>query len=201
MKKFDTVAHYIDGLIDWKAEVLLLQELCIEAGLEETLKWSVPVYTMDQKNVVGIAAFKNYVGLWFFNGSFLNDPYKKLINAQEGTTKALLQWRFEKMEDIKPNQILEYLQEAITNEKAGIKLKINRNRTLVLPPILAKSLSENTDLFNAFENFTPFKKREFADYIAQAKRDETKSRRLEKCIPLILEGIGLNDKYRRTTMQ
>jgi uncharacterized protein YdeI (YjbR/CyaY-like superfamily) len=201
LEKLNTVTHYIDSLTDWKSEVVLLRELCIEAGFTETLKWSIPTYTINNKNVVGIAAFKTYVGLCFFNGIILKDPYQKLINAHEGKTKRQLQWRFEKMEKINPHQVLEYLKEAIQNEKSERKLKINRNKTIILPTILENALSKDAKLLSAFENFRPFKKREFVAYISAEKQEETQFIRLEKCIPLILEGIGINDKYRRTTMQ
>jgi uncharacterized protein YdeI (YjbR/CyaY-like superfamily) len=196
LKKFDSVTEYIDSLDKWKAEILLLRELCLEAGFTETIKWSIPTYTINHKNVVGIAAFKNHSALWFFNGVFLNDPYKKLINAQKGSTKGQLQWRFSSIDEIQPSKILEYLNEAIANEKAGLRIKVDRKKELILPAELEQALSNDIALFKSFDNFTPFKKREFADYISEAKRDTTKHKRLEKCIPLIQSGIGLNDKYR-----
>lgn len=105
MDKFDSVTDYIDQLTKWKREVILLRELCIEAGLEEGLKWSIPTYMVNKKNVLAIAAFQNYVGIWFFNGVFLKDPYKKLINAKAGTTKGQLQWRFTTTDEIEPKKI------------------------------------------------------------------------------------------------
>ncbi len=196
MKKFDSITDYIDSLTEWKSTVMLLRELCLEAGFEETLKWGIPTYTINNKNVVGIGAFKNYAGLWFFNGIFLKDPYKKLINAQEGTTKGLLQWRFHNIDEINQQQVLTYLAEAIANEKAGLKIKTERKKELIIPPELTQALLKDENLSYAFDKFTPFKKREFAEHISEAKREATKTKRLEKCIPLILSGTGLNDKYR-----
>ena len=196
MKKYDSVADYIEDQTKWKAELLFLREVCLETELEENLKWSIPTYTIKNKNVVGIGAFKNHVAMWFFQGTFLKDPYKKLINAQEGTTKGLLQWRFTSIEEMDPKEITEYLNEAIANEKAGKRIKIDRKKELVIPEELKAELEKDPKLNAAFETFTPFKKREFAEYIGEAKREATRLKRLEKCTGMILEGVGLHDKYR-----
>lgn len=111
-------------------------------------------------------------------------------------TQGLLQWRFRHMVEIHPAQIKEYINEAIANEKAGKRIKINLKKELILPSALKNIFDENPQLFAAFKKFTPFKQREFADYVSEAKREPTRIKRLEKVLPLIETGIGLNDKYR-----
>lgn len=191
-----SVEEYFEKNPKWQKELERLRMILLQTEFEETLKWGIPTYTINKKNVVGIAAFKNYVGLWFFNGSFLKDDHQKLLNAQEGKTKGMRQWRFNSIEEIDKRLILEYLYEAIQNQKDGKEIKIQRNKPLVIPKELQTVLNENSKLKNLFEGFTKSKQREFAEHISSAKRDATKITRLEKIIPMILSGIGLNDKYR-----
>ncbi len=183
---------------DWIEALEELRELFLLSDMGETLKWGAPTYTVNGKNVAGIGAFKSYVGIWFFQGVFLNDAHKKLMNAQEGVTKAMRQWRFFSAEDVRNNRalILAYLEEAIENHKLGKELKPQAKKDIPMPKELQQHLSENNDFLKAFESLTPGKRREYTEYIAEAKRTETKESRIAKIIPLILNGNGLHDKYK-----
>lgn len=198
MKYSKSVDSYIETKIQWKEALLLLRELLNTTPMEETLKWGMPVYTFNNKNVVGFSAFKSYVGIWFYQGVFLNDPKKRLINAQEGITKALRQWRFSSVKEIRDNRetILDYLEESIENQKSGKELKPERNKPLELPAELEHAFSENPLLKERFEALSLSNKRAFAEHVESAKREETRKQRLEKVMPMILAGIGLNDKYK-----
>lgn len=149
----------------------------------------------EGKNIVGLAAFKSYVGLWFFQGALLTDKYKKLVNAQEGKTKALRQWRFHSEEDMDIAIILEYVEEAIQNQKSGKEIK-PQIKPFNIPGELLSAFKEAPELKRSFNQFGLSKQREFCDYISEAKREETKLKRLKKIIPLILENKGLYDKYK-----
>jgi len=166
--------------------------------LVETVKWGIPVYRFDGKNIVGFAGFKNYVGLWFYQGVFLEDSQSVLLNAQEGVTKAMRQWRFSSIEEVKENEnlILQYFNEAILNQQNGRELLPKKKGRLVLAEELVNALAQNSKLKNAFEVFTESKRREFSDYIFEAKRDSTKLSRIEKIRPMIMKGEGLNDRYK-----
>ena len=196
MKRHKTVNEYIKSNKQWGDALKKLRNIIIKTKLEETVKWGVPVYTFDDKNIVGIGAFKSYVGLWFFQGALLTDNKKKLVNAQEGVTKALRQMRFNSAEEINEKVILEYVKEAINNQKAGKEIKPEKKPTLSIPKELTEKIKKNAKLKKSFNQLTPFKQREFCDYISEAKREATKISRLEKVIPMIFKGIGLNDKYR-----
>ncbi len=78
----------------FKSGLALLRELALKTELQETFKWSTPVYTIDGKNVLGITSFKDHFGVWFFNGVFLKDPKNVMVNAQEGKTKSMRHWKF-----------------------------------------------------------------------------------------------------------
>ena len=195
MKSFKSPEAYIENHPEWQETLMLLRGILLETTLEENIKWGAPVYSLNGKNVVGIGAFKSYAGLWFFQGSFLSDPDQVLINAQKGVTKGLRQWRFSSLESVQPERVKAYVLEAIENEKKGLRIKVSP-KPLVIPELLETALNSNERLKASFESFTPGKQKEFANYILEVKREETKANRLEKIIPLIAQGIGLNDKYR-----
>lgn len=191
------VDEYIGKKEQWRKELTLLRNALLELPVEETIKWGAPTYTYEGKNIVGLAAFKNYCGLWFFQGGLLKDTHKVLMNAQEGKTKAMLQWRFPTIKDIDTKLIKAYVLEAIENQKQGKEIKPQRNKKpLIIPELLQNELETNFSLKENFESFSLSKKREYADYISEAKREATKQYRLEKIIPMILEKKGLHDKYK-----
>jgi uncharacterized protein YdeI (YjbR/CyaY-like superfamily) len=181
----------------WEEELNYIVSIIAKTELVEMTKWGGSVYTLNGKNVVGLGGFKSYLGIWFFNGVFMKDEAKVLVNAQEGVTKALRQWRFPSKEDIIKNEklILQYIQEAIANEKAGISKKPEKKEAIV-SDALNEAFKADAALAKAFETFSPYKQREFLEYVETAKQEKTKLSRIEKIKPMILEGIGLNDKYR-----
>lgn len=187
--------HKWDKVNQWEEELDYLKTILLTTELVETTKWGGPTYTYNGKNVLGIGGFKSYVGIWFFNGIYLKDEHKVLVNAQEGVTKALRQWRFQSKAEMDEKLILQYVHEAIENEKAGILHKPVKKEAIVSEYLL-QELEKDKALQQAFSLFTPYKQKEFIEYIATAKQDKTKQSRFEKIKPLILTGIGLNDKYR-----
>lgn len=179
----------------WATELDALKSIINTTGLVETTKWGGPVYTFNGKNVLGIGGFKNYFTIWFFKGVFLKDEARVLVNANEENTKSLRQWRFKSINEIDEKQVLKYINEAIAVEKAGLGIK-PQGREIPVPEVLQQELDNNPELKAAFEAFTPFKQKEFNEYVGEAKQEKTKIARLEKIKPMILEGRGLNDKYR-----
>lgn len=180
----------------WAEELELLYSIVRSTELEETIKWGGPCFTINGKNVLGIGGFKSYVGIWFNQGVFLKDPQKVLVNASEEKTKALRQWRFQSIKEINPKLVKAYVQEAIENAKAGKELKPEKKKTGEIPAELQSALKKDKKLNASFSNLTPFKQREYIEYISDAKQEKTRIARVEKSAPLILEGKGLNDKYR-----
>lgn len=179
----------------WKAELETLRSLMLETELEECVKWGAPYYTLKGKNVAAFIGFKEHFALWFTNGVFMSDPHKKLINAQEGTTKGLRQWRFAHANEIDEDLIREYLLEAIENQKKGLEIKAEPKQ-VSMPIELENALDNDATLTEAFKKLTPGKRKEYAEYIGSAKQEATRLKRLAKCEPMIREGKGLNDKYR-----
>lgn len=196
MKRTKSVDDFIAQSDKWQPELVQLRKIIAATPLVEEVKWGIPCYTHNGKNVVGIGAFKSYFGLWFYQGALLMDENKVLINAQEGKTKALRQWRMQSTKDIKPNVIKRYVKESIQQVDAGKAIGPARNKPVVLPAELKSVLRKNKTVEKKFHSLTPGKQREFADYVASAKRDATKQTRIQKIIPMIKAGVGLNDKYK-----
>ncbi len=196
MNAYETVDQYLAHAKQWKSELAKLREILLETSLHEEIKWGAPIYTYNGKNVAGIAGFKSYFGLWFHQGALLKDSRKKLINAQEGITKALRQWRFKSIDEIDAKIIKAYIKEAIKLVEDGKEIKPLPRKKLIVPKELTLALKKNALAAAAYKKLTPFKQREYAEFIADASKSETKARRLEKILPMITRGIGLNDKYR-----
>ena len=196
MQRAKSVNEYIENAKHWRAELERLRAVVKNTRLIEEVKWGGPCYTNNNKNVVGIGAFKSYFGLWFHQGALLKDEASVLINAQEGKTKALRQWRMHDAKDIRPAIIKRYINEAIGLVEAGKEIKADRNKAIHVPTELQQAMRRDKGASAAFGLMRKGLQREYADYVAAAKRDETKQRRIDKILPMIAKGVGLNDKYR-----
>lgn len=199
MKKATSVEEYIETHENFSDALTLLRDIMNSTELEETLKWSAPTYTINGKNVVGLGAFKNHFGIWFFNGVLLKDELNLLTNAQEGKTKALRQMKFTSINDINKGAVLQYVKEAIENQKAGKEIKpakAKAKKEINIPEELQNEFDNSSELKTCFDSLAPYKQREYCEHIASAKREATKQNRLEKIKPMILQGKGLHDKYK-----
>lgn len=185
MQKITTVTSYIDGLSQWKEEVMLLRELALASGLAETIKWGGPCYTKGGQNILGLAAFKNYACIWFFQGALLKDEKGYLMNAQEGKTKALRQWRFSSLQEIKKAPIKAYVKEAISNSEKGLKIKPSPKAALPIPEELLSFL-KNKDFKAGWDALSPSHRREYCESILEAKKEETRLRRAHKCVEAVM---------------
>ena len=196
MKKAKSVEDFFENLTIWKDELTMIRAILLKSDLKEEIKWGVPTYCLGGKNVVGFAGFKSYFGLWFFQGVFLKDSENMLINAQEGVTKALRQWRFSSIKDINEKLILKYVNEATQIQLNG-KGHINVKKTeFILDDLLGNLLKENKSVLKYFQCLTIGKQKEYSLFISEAKKEIKKQKRLEKIIPMIKAGVGLNDKYK-----
>lgn len=186
----------MDKVNQWSEALEKLASILNKLPLEKTVKWGADVYTYNGKNVVSYGGFKNFFTLWFHNGVFLTDKYKVLINAQEGKTKSLRQWRFTSINEVDEKKITAYVKEAIEIEKKGLKITPEKFKPVKMPELLAAALQKNKKLQSCFEKLTPGRQKEYILYIEEAKQTATREKRLEKIMPIILQGLGLNDKYK-----
>lgn len=183
---------------EWPKEMATLREIFLQTELEEGLKWGMPAYMINGKNVVALGSFKKHFGIWFHQGVFLTDPKNVLRNAQEGKTVAMRQWRFESAKDIKKSWVKQYVLEAIRNQKEGLEVKPKRKpiTNLIIPDELKAAFKKRKTSKALFEKLTPGKQRDVVDYISGAKRQATKDKRVEKCLELMKLGQSPMDMYR-----
>jgi len=178
----------------WRDEFKQLRMIVLDCRLNEEIKWMHPCYTFQEKNIVLIHGFKEYCALLFFKGVLLKDPEGILIQ-QTKNVQAARQIRF-----INVRQIIEmepilkaYIQEAIEVEKAGLKVKIKKTSDYKIPKEFQDKLDKNPVLETTFKALTPGRQRAYIFYFSQAKQSKTRASRVEKYIPNILDGKGLND--------
>ncbi len=198
MHILEKVTAYYTEPHHFKAGIETLRKLALQTGLAETYKWNFPTYTLAGKNVLAICKFKKHFGIWFFNGVFLEDKNTVLENAQEGKTQAMRHWRFYNNEDIDVKFVLAYMNEAVENQKNGKVFKPNKNqeKQIVVSQLLLEALEQQSLIKSAFDKLSSSKQSAYAAYIEDAKQESTKQRRLKKILPMIANGLGLNDKYR-----
>lgn len=188
----------IDGYLKkakrWREEMTKLRGIVLGCALTEELKWGKPCYAFEGKNVVLIVGFKNYCSLLFCKGALLKDPKGILIRPGEHT-QAARQIRFTDVRDIIDKQAVlkTYIHEAIAAEKAGLEVKYKKPAELAVPEELRKKMDAIPALKTAFGALTPGRQRGYILYFSGAKQSKTRESRVEKWMPQILKGKGLND--------
>lgn len=178
----------------WREEFEKLRMLILDSQLTEELKWGVPCYTFQNRNVVLMHGFKEYCALLFFKGALLNDAHAILIKQTENVQSGR-QIRFTNVREIvKLEPILKaYINEAIEVEKAGLKVDFKETAEFMIPLEFQKKLDEIPALKKAFAALTPGRQRGYLLYFSAAKQSKTRESRVEKCMQRILEGKGLDD--------
>ena len=178
----------------WQEEMVKLRKIALDCGLTEELKWGVPCYTHQQNNVVLIHGFKEYCALLFFKGALLQDTHGILIQ-QSTNVQAGRQIRFTNIREITEQEdiLKAYIFQAIEVEKAGLKIEFKKTAEYNIPEEFQKKLEEIPALKTSFEALTPGRQRAYILYFSQPKQAKTRESRVEKCIPMILDGKGLND--------
>ena len=183
----------------WRQEMEKLRTILLDCHLTEEVKWGKPCYTFQNANVVLIVGFKEHCALLLCKGALLNDPDHILIKPGENT-QAARQIRFTSVRKIveMESSLKAYIQQAIAVEKAGLEVTYKTNRDLIIPEELQNKLDEIPAFKTAFAALTPGRQRAYVMYFSAPKQSKTRESRVEKWMPLILKGEGLNDQYLRT---
>jgi uncharacterized protein YdeI (YjbR/CyaY-like superfamily) len=189
------VDFYFTRAKKWQEEISAMREIALDCGLDEELKWGCPCYTHNGENIVLVHTFKEYCAFLFFKGALLKDP-KKLLIQQTANVQSARQIRFTNIKEIVglKRTLKAYIHEAIEVEKAGLKVELKKTTEYPTPIELQSHFKRSPELKTAFKNLTPGRQRGYLLYFSQAKQASTRDSRIEKCIPLILSGKGLNDK-------
>jgi len=180
---------------NWREEFEKLRMIILDCGLAEELKWGQPCYSFQERNVVLIHGFKEYCAMLFFKGALLKDPQGILIQ-QTKNVQAARQVRFTSVGQIvKMKAILKaYIYEAVEVEKAGLKVPLKKTAEFPVPEEFQKRLREIPALKTAFHALTPGRQRAYIFYFSAPKQSKTRESRVEKSIPRILKGKGLEDR-------
>ena len=188
------VDWYFSKAEKWQAELQQLRIIVLDCGLNEELKWGVPCYTFQKSNIVLIHVFKEYCAVLFFKGALLNDTAGILIQQTENV-QAARQMRFTHIKEIvELETVLQtYIFEAIEVEKAGLTVDFKKTKEFIIPEEFQKKLDEIPTLKTAFEALTPGRQRAYILHFSAPKQSKTRESRIEKCMPQILDGKGLND--------
>jgi len=189
------VDFYFSKAKNWQEELEKLRMIVLDCGLTEELKWGVPCYAFQERNIVLIHAFKEYCALLFFKGALLKDTSGILIQQTENV-QAARQIRLTGVREIvKMKPILKaYIDEAIEVEKAGLKVNLKKTVEFTIPEEFQNKLNEIPALKTAFDALTPGRQRAYILYFSAPKQSKTRESRVEKCMQQILNGMGLNDR-------
>lgn len=179
----------------WQEELKLLRIIMLESGLTEEVKWSVPCYTFQDRNILIVSAFKDYCSVSFFKGTLLQDE-KGLLEKPGENSQAARLFKFTSVRQIIESEpyIKAYIHEAIEIEKSGQKVDFRQKDELDLPEELQYRMEEDPELKEAFEALTPGRQRGYVLYFSAPKQSKTRESRIEKYIPKILEGKGFHDR-------
>jgi uncharacterized protein YdeI (YjbR/CyaY-like superfamily) len=189
------VDAFIGRAEKWQKEFAKLRTIVLDCQLTEELKWGVPCYTFENSNVVLMHGFKEYCALLFVKGALLKDPHGILIQQTENV-QAGRQVRFTNLQEIvELEPILKaYIHEAIVVEKSGLKVPYKKATEFAIADEFQAKLDENPELDTAFYALTPGRQRAYLLHFSAPKQSTTRQARIEKCIPQILNGKGLNDQ-------
>lgn len=188
------VDFFFDKPTQWQAEYKLLREIALSTGLTEELKWGCPCYSLEGKNVVLIHGFKEYCALLFMKGALMKDPKNILIQQTENVQSAR-QIRFTNAAEIKKltAALKGYIKDAIQIEKSGQKVELKKASEYPVPEEFQKRLDKDAHLKKAFHALTPGRQRGYLYHFGQPKLSKTREARIEKYIPQILDGKGIDD--------
>ena len=194
MKTTPKVDAFLGRSKKWKDEFAKLRVIVLDRQLAEELKWGCPCYTLENRNVVLIHGFKDYCALLFFKGALLKDPMRILIQQTKNVQSAR-QIRFTNLREIGAMEsvLKAYIDEAIAVEKSGAKVTLKKTADFSVPEEFQRRLDEKPKLKTAFAALTPGRQRGYLFYFSSAKLSKTRAERIEKCIPQILQGRGLDD--------
>ncbi|PQA93240.1 hypothetical protein B0A69_13945 [Chryseobacterium shigense] len=188
------VDFFFNNAKQWQKEFEKLRTIALSTELVEDLKWGCPCYTYQGKNIFLIHGFKEYCALLFFKGALMKDPDQILIQQSENV-QAARQIRFTDAQQINDLEevLRSYMFQAVEIEESGAKVEMKKTKAFEIAEEFQNKLDENPELKDAFEALTPGRQRAYLLHFSSPKQSKTREARIEKCIPQILAGKGLND--------
>lgn len=178
----------------WREGLTALRQICLQTGLEETVKWGHPCYMHAGRNIAIIGAHRGDFRLCFFNAALLKDPENILQKQGPNTQHAdMLSFSsFDEVAKIEPS-LRAYLAEAMGYAERGIKPP-KTPQSPDMPVELLDALDADPVLAEAFHALTPGRQRSYLIHLSSAKKPETRIARIEKARPKIIAGKGAMER-------
>lgn len=188
------VDEYFEKPNKWLNELSKLRSIALDCLLTEEFKWRTPCYTYQGANIVLLGSFKECCTFSFFKGTLLQDPENILVLPGENSQSVRMA-KFTSLDQINRLEPLlkSYLFEAIEVEKAGLKVEKTQSTDLEFPEELIKALEADPALSKAFYALTPGRQRAYNLFFTGSQNSKTRESRIQKYIPRILSGKGIND--------
>ena len=179
----------------WQEILTELRKIVLTSELTEEIKWGVPCYTVEGKNIFLLSAFKNYAAISFFKGALLKDPHH-VLEKPGANSQASRVFKFTSLTQLEGLEkvVKTYIEEAIKIEKAGLAVPYKKAGDFEIPEELQLKFEEDPDFKAAFEALTPGRQRGYVLHFSQAKQSKTRTTRIEKWKPRIFEGKGMHDR-------
>lgn len=189
-----SVDLYLSKTTQWREELIKLRAIALDCLLTEELKWRVPCYSYNGANIVLLGSFKDCCTFSFFKGVLLQDPENILVLPGENSQSVKMA-KFTSLEQINRLEpiLKSYLFEAIEVEKAGLKIEKSKSTQLEFPEELLKLLDTDAAFNKAFYSLTPGRQRAYNLFFSGSQNSKTRESRIQKYIPRILSGKGIND--------
>ena len=178
----------------WNEELYILRDIILENNINEERKWGVPCYTDNGKNILLLSALKDSATISFLKGSLIDDTHAILIAPGKNSQSAKYM-KFTSMQDIKKAKpiIVDYIKQALDIERTEKKVVFKKNNEPI-PEELSAAFKQQPELKTAFYALTPGRRRGYLLHFNQAKQSATRESRIQKCMPLILQGKGFQER-------
>lgn len=178
----------------WSRGLASLRQLCLDAGLVETVKWGHPCYMHGGRNVVILGALRGEFRITFFNAALMKDPDRALEKCGPNTRHAGVIRFTEDSRVAEMQPVIEsYLKEAMRYAQQGIKPP-KEEYELELPDELSDALDSDPELADAFRALTPGRQRSYVINLGSAKKSATRVARIAKFRDKILAGKGATER-------
>lgn len=180
----------------WQAELEALRMISLDCQLTEELKWGKPCYVHQGSNIIILQGFKDFCALLFTAGALVKDP-EGLLQLPGENTQAARRMTFTSVAQITEIEdiIKSYIKDAMAVKEAGLKVVFKKPMEFTVPAELQSQFDQMPEFKTAFYALTPGRQRAYLMHFSGAKQSTTRTSRIEKCTPQILDGQGLNDAY------
>ena len=195
----EQINQYIAEQPEWQRKLLVrLRQLIhsTDEQVEETWKWNSPHF--DHEGImIGLQAFKEHIAVWFHKGSLVKDPKKLFEALPKGEEKGMRSYKLHEGDKLNEAAFVDLVKQAVALNVKGTKLTDAKpaRKALVVPEDLEQVLHKDPTAWANWEAFNYSCKKEYIEWITDAKQDETRKRRIAQALEKIREGETKEEKH------